>query len=594
MSKARDSALLQQIHTLFNVGTLGGLTDGQFLERFTACNGEVAELAFAALVERHGPMVLRVCLSVLREPNDAQDAFQATFLVFSARAGSIRKRDSLSSWLHGVARRIAACAKAAAARRRKYERRAAERAVISVDGGVQDEVALALHEELGRLPEKNRTPIILCYLEGLSHEQAAQQLRWPVGTVRSRLARGRERLRGRLVRRGLALSAGLLEGALSAEAAPVAIRASLVSVTAEAAVGCASSRLFTTRVISESVSLLVEGAIRAMFVTRMKLAVLACGLIGTGAFVAVQQVRSAPQAQARTVQGEVTERHADRSAAIVADDVAVAREMRRMDLDLLAEDVQRLRDQVEIKLRDKLQAERRNSGGTGEGPGNRANEAEEARIAYESARASIWPGLASSRASGRHLGGAQEARQAGTERSLPPPNDGLVRNMEPGKAAPTSSAAAIGSISMDAVMERYEKAREAREQFRADSDAERKRLAKLQIEIEKLTSRTEGLLAGSPDLSSLIDQISALKAKYETERERLTREFAEREARTMAGILKDIQEVVTSVARAKGLNYVVEVSPSPPTGADMVSALKRARSSTPILGTTSLRKSSAI
>ena len=111
---------------LFNVGTAGGLTDGQLLERFTAQGGEAAELAFATLVERHGPMVLRVCRSVLRDPEEAHDAFQATFLVLVRRAGSLWVRDSLGPWLHQVAYRVASCARSAAARRRRHERRAAE------------------------------------------------------------------------------------------------------------------------------------------------------------------------------------------------------------------------------------------------------------------------------------------------------------------------------------------------------------------------------------------------------------------------------------------------------------------------------------
>lgn len=111
MAKARYGTALRHIRALFNVGTLGGLTDKEVLERFTACTGESAELAFATLVERHGPMVLRVCQSVLGESHDAEDAFQATFLVLVRKAGSIRNRDSLASWLHGVAFRIAACAR---------------------------------------------------------------------------------------------------------------------------------------------------------------------------------------------------------------------------------------------------------------------------------------------------------------------------------------------------------------------------------------------------------------------------------------------------------------------------------------------------
>ena len=141
MSKGRDNAGTPYVRMLFNVGTAGGLTDGQLLEQFTAAGGETAELAFATLVQRHGAMVLRVCRSVLRDPHEAHDAFQATFLVLVRRAGSLWVRDSLGPWLHQVAYRVASCARSAANRRRRHERRAAE-----LSGpGVRDE----RHDDLG-------------------------------------------------------------------------------------------------------------------------------------------------------------------------------------------------------------------------------------------------------------------------------------------------------------------------------------------------------------------------------------------------------------------------------------------------------------
>jgi RNA polymerase sigma factor (sigma-70 family) len=367
VARARHGATLRQIQTLFNVGTVGGLTDGQLLERFTAGTGEAAELAFAALIERHGPMVLRVCQSVLREPHDAQDAFQATFLVLVRKAGSIRKRDSLSSWLHGVACRIAACAQAATARRARHERKAAAGAASVVADRDPDDLASVLHEELDRLPEKYRAPIVLCYLESLTHEQAAQRLRWPVGTVRSRLARGREQLRGRLTRRGLALSVGLLEGALVAETARAALPATLAGVTAEAAVRYASGRLVATGVASAAVAFLAEGAMKTMFVAKWKFALLAAGLLAAGAVAVAQRVGT--------------------ENAAAAEDAAVARELRRLDLELLTEEVQQLRDQVGVAFRAKLRAEKRNQGKVGEGPATQAEGVKEAQRAYEEARA---------------------------------------------------------------------------------------------------------------------------------------------------------------------------------------------------------------
>ena len=200
MKILRDGAALRQLSTLFNEGVTGAVTDGQLLERFATRRGEASEHAFAALVERHGPVVLRLCRSVLRDEHEAQDAFQATFLVLAQRADSLWVRDSLGPWLHSVAYRVASCARAAAIRRRRHERRHAElaagRLAVYHDEDRGDLEAV-VHEEIDRLPEHYRAPLILCDLEGCTHEQAARHLGWPVGTVKSRQARGRQRLRTR-------------------------------------------------------------------------------------------------------------------------------------------------------------------------------------------------------------------------------------------------------------------------------------------------------------------------------------------------------------------------------------------------------------
>ena len=194
-------AACRSIRTLFGAGTTVGLNDGQLLERFTTRNGEAAETAFAALVERHGPMVLRVCRSVLGNSDDAHDAFQAAFLVLATRAESIRSRDSIGSWIHGVALRTARRSRAASIRRRLHERRCGEDRPLEYSiRNAPENLAL---DELDRLPERLRVPLTLCDLDDLTHEQAARLLRLPVGTIKSRLARGRAKLRERLVRLGL-------------------------------------------------------------------------------------------------------------------------------------------------------------------------------------------------------------------------------------------------------------------------------------------------------------------------------------------------------------------------------------------------------
>src|SRR4051794_34923130 len=170
MAKNPHGTAPRHIHTLFNVGTIGGLTDGQLLEWYTTRGGEAAELAFSALVERHGPMVLRVCRSLLRDEHEAHDAFQATFLVLVRRAGTLWVWDSLGPWLHQVACRVAFCARSAAARRRRSERRAAELAARPGGEEARDDLGTVLHEEIGGLPEKYRAAIVLCCLEGLTQE----------------------------------------------------------------------------------------------------------------------------------------------------------------------------------------------------------------------------------------------------------------------------------------------------------------------------------------------------------------------------------------------------------------------------------------
>jgi RNA polymerase sigma factor (sigma-70 family) len=286
MAIGPNGAVQRHLRTLFNVGTFGTMTDGQLLDRFAAGGEEAAELAFAALVERHGPMVLRVCRSVLRDEHDAQDAFQATFLVLVRRSRSLWVGDSLGPWLHGVARRVASAARSAATRRRRHERKAAEHAGpdVAVPGQeAEGELEQALHEEIGRLPERYRAPVVHCLLEGLTHEQAARSLGWPVGTVKSRLAHGRERLRARLARRGLTPAAILSGGALTARPARAAMPAALAAATARAALRLATDQA-TAGAVPAAVASLAARFLRRKLMTKISLATavfLAFGAIGS-------------------------------------------------------------------------------------------------------------------------------------------------------------------------------------------------------------------------------------------------------------------------------------------------------------------------
>ena len=270
-------AAARQLRTLFNLGAIGELTDGQLLERFSAGPREVAELAFAALVERHSSMVWRVCSALLADPHDAQDAAQATFLVLVRRARGLWVRDSLGPWLHRVASRVSMASRSASARRRRIEGRAAVLSAtpIAPDGGIDADLRLALHAEIARLPERYRAPLVLCDLEGRTCEQAARLMGRPVGTVKSWRARGRERLRLRLVARGLAPSAAIL-GVLDADAARGACTRLGASAMARLAVGGGVGAVLA------SVRVLVQGGLKAMRLGKLRLAALVVGASGLG------------------------------------------------------------------------------------------------------------------------------------------------------------------------------------------------------------------------------------------------------------------------------------------------------------------------
>jgi len=257
--------LLRQLDSLLAVGTAAELTDGQLLERFATREGASAEQAFSALVERHGPMVLRVCRGVLADSHDTEDAFQATFLVLVKKARALWVDDSLGPWLHQVALRTASCARSAAARRRKHERAAAsqdrENHTVTHDelGKIQ-----ALHEEINWLPDRYRVPLILCDLEGRTHEQAARHLGWPVGSVKSRLSRARECLRDRLTRKGLAPSTRVIAAALRPVVLEDLLPRALVSSTTINAMRFAASRT----ILGGSAAVLAQGVLTAMSMTR--------------------------------------------------------------------------------------------------------------------------------------------------------------------------------------------------------------------------------------------------------------------------------------------------------------------------------------
>jgi RNA polymerase sigma factor (sigma-70 family) len=258
-------------HAPVDAEQLEALDDEQLLDRFLNQDNEAAEAAFRAIVVRHGPMVLGVCRHVLNQQQDAEDAFQATFLVLARKAGSIRDRRVLARWLYEVAYRIAMRAKTNGVRRRAHERQGGEMvATVSVDDHSWRELRPVLHDEVNRLPEKYRLPVILCYLEGKTNEEVAQLLHWPVGTVKGRLSRARDLLRSRLTRRGLALSAVMLVTALSngtviADVVP----ARLVDATVTNALTVSARTTAAEGAISAEVSRLMDFAAPAPWGSRL-------------------------------------------------------------------------------------------------------------------------------------------------------------------------------------------------------------------------------------------------------------------------------------------------------------------------------------
>jgi len=262
-------------------------SDGKLLEQFIT---QRDELAFAALLQRHGPLVFGVCRQVLGNPHDAEDAFQATFLVLARKATLIRKREALAAWLHRVALNIARTAKSSTTQRRFHERQA----VPMSQRSPVDEVAMRdwqplIHEEVDRLPEKYRVGVVLCYLEGKTHEEAARQLGWPLGTVKGRLARARDLLRKRLARRGLALSAAGFAMALTQKGAGGAVPATLLGHTLRAAVSFAGSGSIPTGAVSAQALALAKTTLQAMTATNIVtiFLILAIGVIGIGAAFAL-------------------------------------------------------------------------------------------------------------------------------------------------------------------------------------------------------------------------------------------------------------------------------------------------------------------
>jgi RNA polymerase sigma factor (sigma-70 family) len=284
MATGQTSEFIQHLRRAVLLRDGAGLTDGQLLGDYLSRR---AEAALATLVRRHGPMVWGVCRRVLRNYHDAEDAFQATFLVLVRKAASIASRGLLANWLYGVAHQTALNARRAGAKRRARERQVAEvPEPEAVPQELWQDLRPLLDRELSRLPDKYRAPVVLCELEGVTRKEAARQLGVPEGTVAGRLARARTMLARRLARHGLALSGGLLAVLLAQNGAPAGVPTSVVSSTIKAATLLTAGQGAAAGLISAPVAALTAGVLKTMLLTKFKTAavvLLAVALLGTGA-----------------------------------------------------------------------------------------------------------------------------------------------------------------------------------------------------------------------------------------------------------------------------------------------------------------------
>ncbi|HEY7155306.1 MAG TPA: sigma-70 family RNA polymerase sigma factor [Gemmataceae bacterium] len=295
---ARTQPLLHYLHRL-TAPSHNDASDAVLLERFVS---QREETAFAALLARHGPMVHGVCRRILRDDHDAEDAFQATFLLLARKASRLRHPENLAAWLYGVARRLALTAQRSNNRRRQRERESVSAVPVSVAANPLDELSardllVALDEEITRLPERYRLPLILCGLEGRSHEEAARLLGWTLGSLKGRLERGRKKLQARLTRRGLAFSGAMLAlGVLPGATASAAGR--LTSTTLQAALAFARGERGG---IAGTVLALAETGVTSMTMTKAKVGLILLLVTGltAGARALVQQERTQEQPEAR-------------------------------------------------------------------------------------------------------------------------------------------------------------------------------------------------------------------------------------------------------------------------------------------------------
>jgi len=268
-TNGRSSGVIRQFDRLYGQGTVAGLDERMLLERFVSRKDDAA---FEALVTRFGPMVLGVCRRSLADSHDVEDAFQATFLILVKKANTIRDGDRLGNWLYGVAYKVVVRA------RRRQSREVPGLDEIAVTPRItldtdRAELEAVLDEELSRLPEKYRAPLVLCNLQGETYEEAARRLKCPIGTIRSRTSKARELLRARLTRRGFAPSAIVMEPVSRVVVPPALLKATMAAAQGLVAKGVSAG------VVSATVVVLTREVLRAMLFSKVQWAVVTMGVV---------------------------------------------------------------------------------------------------------------------------------------------------------------------------------------------------------------------------------------------------------------------------------------------------------------------------
>jgi RNA polymerase sigma factor (sigma-70 family) len=305
MAASHFKSVVQTLRRATLAGDDGGRTDGQLLERYVRSREEAA---FAALVRRHGPMVWGICRRMLSHVQDAEDAFQATFLVLVRKAASVTPREMVANWLYGVARHIALKARATTARRRGREKQVT---AMPEPAGEQQELwndlQPLLDQELGRLPDKYRAVIVVCDLEGKTRKEAARHFNLPEGTVASRLATARGMLAKRLARHGLAVSGGVLAAVLSERAASARVPATVASGTIRAASLVAAGQAAAPAAVSMKAVALAEGVLKTMLLSRLKIGtavLVVLAVLGVGTAILTPRVPAGQPAAQDQTRGE--------------------------------------------------------------------------------------------------------------------------------------------------------------------------------------------------------------------------------------------------------------------------------------------------